>query len=126
MEKLCSQESPHSTSSACRILPPRRLNARRSEDPAGTAPKGRRYSAERQKELVALQRSILDESARLTSPGGQLVYSTCSIEPEENDGNVAAFLKKHDDFELLKSRLLLPSHVNDGAFAALLFRRRKS
>jgi len=85
-----------------------------------------RYSAERQKELVALQRSILDEGARLTSPGGQLVYSTCSIEPEENDGNVAAFLKKHDDFELLKSRLLLPSHVNDGAFAALLFRRRKS
>jgi len=83
-----------------------------------------RYSPERQKELVALQRSILAEGARLTAPGGQLVYSTCSIEPEEDDENVAAFLKEHEGFELLKSRLLLPSHVNDGAFAALLFRRR--
>ena len=79
-----------------------------------------RYSPERQKELVLLQKSILDEAARLVSPGGQLVYSTCSIEPEEDDGLVAAFLKDHGDFQLLKSRLLLPSPVNDGAFAALL------
>ncbi len=83
------------------------------------------YSPERRKELAALQRSILDEAARLTSPGGQLVYSTCSIEPEENEDNVAAFLKAHEDFALLKSRLLLPSPVNDGAFAALLFRNRE-
>ena len=83
-----------------------------------------RYSPERQNELTILQRSILDEAARLTSPGGQLVYSTCSIEPEEDDGIVAAFLRDRDDFALLKSRLLLPSPVNDGAFAALLFRRR--
>ena len=82
-----------------------------------------RYSAERQKELAILQRSILDEAARLTSPGGQLVYATCSIEPEEDDLLVAAFLKEHDEFSLLKSRQLLPSPVNDGAFAALLFRR---
>ena len=71
-----------------------------------------------------MQKSILDEAARLVSPGGQLVYSTCSIEPEEDDGLVAAFLKDHGDFQLLKSRLLLPSPVNDGAFAALLLRRR--
>ena len=83
-----------------------------------------RYSRARQRELAELQRSILDEGARLTAPGGQLVYSTCSIEPEENEDNVAAFLRKHGDFQLLKSRLLLPSAVNDGAFAALLFRRR--
>ena len=82
-----------------------------------------RYSPERQKELAELQRSILDEAARLVLPGGQLVYSTCSIEPEENDDNVAAFLKDHAEFRLLKSRLLLPSHVNDGAFAALMVRR---
>ena len=83
-----------------------------------------RYSPARQRELAELQRSILDEAARLTAPGGQLVYSTCSIEPGENEDNVAAFLEKHGDFQLLKSRLLLPSAVNDGAFAALLFRRR--
>jgi len=85
-----------------------------------------RYSVERQKELAALQRSILDEAARLVAPGGQLVYSTCSIEPDENDGLVAAFLKDRGEFALLKSRLLLPSPVNDGAFAALLLRRRNT
>ena len=53
-----------------------------------------------------------------------VIYATCSIEPEENEENVAAFLKDHSDFQLLKSRLLLPSHVNDGAFAALMLRRR--
>ena len=83
-----------------------------------------RYSPERQRELVALQRSILDEAARLTAPGGQLVYSTCSIEPEENELNIEIFIGKHPDFQLLKSRLLLPSPVNDGAFAALLIREK--
>lgn len=82
-----------------------------------------RYSAERRDELAVLQRSILEQAARLTRVRGQLVYATCSIEPEENEENVAAFLKDHGEFMLLKSRLLLPSHVNDGAFAALLLRR---
>ena len=78
------------------------------------------YSPARQKELTQLQSRILDAGARLVSPGGQLVYSTCSIEPEEDGELVAAFLGRHGEFRLLKSRLLLPSPVNDGAFAALL------
>ena len=84
-----------------------------------------RYFPERQRELVSLQRAILGEAARLTAPGGQLVYATCSIEQEENDLNVAAFLEGHSEFSLLRSRLLLPSPVNDGAFAALLIRSGK-
>ncbi len=52
-----------------------------------------------------------------------MLYSTCSIEPEENELSVADFLRRHPEFSLLKSRLLLPSPVNDGAFAALLIRR---
>ena len=82
-----------------------------------------RFSPERRSELAALQREILAEAARLTAPGGQLVYASCSIEPEENELNVEAFLADHPGFQLLKSRLLLPSPVNDGAFAALLIRR---
>ena len=35
---------------------------------------------------------MLDETARVLRPGGRLVYSTCSSEPEENEGVVAAFL----------------------------------
>ena len=83
-----------------------------------------RFSPARLKELSALQARILDAAARLVAPGGQLVYSTCSIEPAEDDAAVAAFLARDQEFSLLKSRLLLPSLVNDGAFAALLVRRR--
>ena len=85
-----------------------------------------RFSPDRLKELAALQSRILDAAAKLVSPGGQHVYSTCSIEPVEDDGAVGAFLARNKDFSLLKSRLLLPSLVNDGAFAALLVRRRDS
>ena len=83
-----------------------------------------RFSAARLKELAALQSRIFDAAAKLVAPGGQLVYSTCSIEPAEDDLAVASFLERNKEFSLLKSRLLLPSLVNDGAFAALLVRRR--
>ena len=83
-----------------------------------------RFSTERLKELAALQSRILDAAAKLVAPGGQLVYSTCSIEPAEDDLAVQAFLGRNREFSLLKSRILLPSLVNDGAFAALLVRHR--
>ncbi len=82
-----------------------------------------RYSRRSQLELVGLQFRIMESAAELVAPGGQMLYSTCSIEPEENELSVADFLRRHPEFSLLKSRLLLPSPVNDGAFAALLIRR---
>jgi 16S rRNA (cytosine967-C5)-methyltransferase len=50
--------------------------------------------AERQAEQV----SALDLGARLVKPGGRLVYATCSVLPEENGDQVAAFLARHPDF----------------------------
>jgi 16S rRNA (cytosine967-C5)-methyltransferase len=47
----------------------------------------------------AEQRSVLARAASLVKPGGRLVYVTCSILPEENVGQVAAFLKTHGDFQ---------------------------
>jgi 16S rRNA (cytosine967-C5)-methyltransferase len=73
--------------------------------------------------LVALQGRILAGAAALVQPGGRLVYSTCSIEPEENEQNVAAFLANHPDFALVEQRQLLPAEEHDGAFAALLVRK---
>lgn len=49
--------------------------------------------------LVALQHELLDNAAKLTKEGGVLVYSTCSIEPEENLQNFEWFVKKHTDFK---------------------------
>ena len=54
-------------------------------------------------------------------PGGQLVYSTCSLEPEENEGQIAAFLDSHPEVELVESRRSLPFQDGfDGSYAALL------
>lgn len=100
--------------------------------------------------LAALQSRLLDKAARLTRPGGRLVYCTCSLEPEEGGAQVAAFLARHPEFERLAitpDRLAghtelidpagdlrtLPSHLGggsgragglDGFFASVL--RRKS
>ena len=81
-----------------------------------------RFRPEELEKITALQRRILGEAARLTAPGGQLVYSTCSIEPEENVLQVETFLKEHPGFERLRERQLLPSAEMDGAYACLLRR----
>lgn len=88
--------------------------------------------------LVGLQRSLLDAAAGLVAPGGSLVYATCSLEPEENEDQVNAFLERHASFrpdraepadlepDLVDAdgrlRVLPQSHGVDGAFAARLRR----
>jgi 16S rRNA (cytosine967-C5)-methyltransferase len=49
-------------------------------------------------EMSRLQEAILEGAARCVKPGGLLVYATCSLEPEENDERVAAFLETHPGF----------------------------
>lgn len=51
-------------------------------------------------ELVELQRSILKNAAGLVKPDGRLVYSTCSIEPEEDEEQVKWFLEQYSQFEI--------------------------
>lgn len=48
--------------------------------------------------LVRLQRELLEAGGRLLKPGGILVYSTCTILPEENQGVIEGFLQDHPDF----------------------------
>ncbi len=57
-----------------------------------------RVEMARLNELTVLQADLLDQAARLLPPGGILVYATCSIEPEENELQVDAFLKRHPEF----------------------------
>ena len=89
----------------------------------GKRPEARwRISNEEIEELAALQLRLLDTAAERLQPGGRLVYSTCSIEPEENAGVIAAFLESRADFELLEQHTFTPGHPADGGFAALLRR----
>jgi 16S rRNA (cytosine967-C5)-methyltransferase len=48
--------------------------------------------------VAALQTRLLANAARLVKPGGKLVYSTCSLEPEEGEAQIAAFLTRNDAF----------------------------
>jgi 16S rRNA (cytosine967-C5)-methyltransferase len=87
--------------------------------------------------MAATQRAILRAAADAVAPGGLLIYSTCSLEPEENDAQVEAFLADHPDWALEpppagavsasvldagRLRVLPHRHGTDGSFAARLRR----
>ncbi len=59
-------------------------------------------------DLPALQLAILNSAAQCVKPGGILVYSTCTTEPEENDQVVQKMLKMHPEFSLDKTGEFIP------------------
>jgi len=80
-----------------------------------------RWSERRMEKLVKAQKSILAHASMLLAPGGILVYSTCSLEPEENSELIAAFLKRYSRFSVIKSVEQIPTRSGtDGAFACAL------
>jgi 16S rRNA (cytosine967-C5)-methyltransferase len=89
-------------------------------------------------QVATLQKRLLDAAAQRVSPGGQLVYCVCSLEPEEGEAQAEGFLKRHPEFTAAPVRpgeggapaaslnadgnlRILPSHMDggmDGFFAA--------
>ncbi len=74
--------------------------------------------------LRATQLKLLEEASGLLKPGGVMVYSTCSLEPEENTGVIQQFLTAHPDWKLTAERQLLPWVDGvDGAYVGRLQRQ---
>lgn len=73
--------------------------------------------------LSVLQLQILERASEAVRSGGRLVYSTCSIDRQEDRAVVDAFLASHPEFTLKEDYLALPHREHaDGAYAALLLR----
>ena len=73
----------------------------------------------RHDELLATQSAILDTAASVLKPGGRLVYSTCTIDPAENEEQVAAFLARHPEFSAVTPGAALPAGMTVGEYGAL-------
>jgi len=89
--------------------------------------------------MAAIQSRMLDNAASLVRPGGAIVYSVCSIAPEEGEAVVDGFLARHGDFEIdhdmvareskdvIDARGFMKTRPDigglDGFFAARLIRR---
>ena len=80
-----------------------------------------RLTPEEIRRLTALQKTILENASRAVKPGGRLVYSTCSIDAEEDGLLIRDFLQNHPEWTLKEEKLILPhEEKSDGAYAALL------
>ncbi|MDD3275690.1 MAG: 16S rRNA (cytosine(967)-C(5))-methyltransferase RsmB [Kiritimatiellales bacterium] len=82
-----------------------------------------RFTRDRIETIKKTQRQILNAMSKHVKPGGRMVYSTCSLEVEENEEMVGRWAREHSDWRLVKAkRLFPPKSGTDGAYAALLVR----
>jgi len=92
----------------------------------GKRPEARwRYSIEELHALNRIQLQLLDVAAAHLAEEGRLVYSTCSIEPKENEQLIVRWLEQHPEFECVAMQTILPSPEHDGGFSARLERREE-
>ena len=72
--------------------------------------------------LIRLQTRLLIAAVTRVRPGGRIVYSTCSIEPDENRGVVRSVLKLIPGLKLETERLSIPGKPSDGGYFARLLK----
>lgn len=83
-----------------------------------------RVTKERIGELCALQREILSVACQYVKPGGTLMYSTCTVCEQENEGNVRWFLQEYPEYRLGFQEQRLPKEgEQDGFFMAKLVKK---
>lgn len=70
------------------------------------------------------QKQFLHNAAEVVKPGGRLVYSTCSVERDENEEVIEDFLQAHPSFHLLKTLRTWPHREGSDGFFMVLFEQR--
>lgn len=75
--------------------------------------------------LVNTQRELLESAYKLMKPGSALVYSSCTIEPEENEENIRWFIEKYPDIELDPCENYLPNELCIGGYLMIYPQRHK-
>jgi 16S rRNA (cytosine967-C5)-methyltransferase len=73
-------------------------------------------------ELIQLQTRLLLSACERVAPGGRIVYSTCSLEPEENRGVVDSALRAFPKFQIITEQTHRAGDPADGAYQVLLVR----
>ena len=73
-------------------------------------------------ELVQRQKEILESASTYVKPGGTLVYSTCTVNPAENEEQVRMFCEAHPEFHLDFMNQLMPDRETDGFFISKMSR----
>lgn len=80
-----------------------------------------RFALSQLADVAKIQRALLDNAGRFLKPGGRLVYSTCSLEPDEDENRVHEWVALHPRFVLVKDvRLFPPETKTDGIYAAAI------
>jgi len=74
-------------------------------------------------QITELQRQILDHAASIAGPATRIIYSTCSLEAEENEKQVERFVADHPDWKKAEQHFTLPTFDCDGGFACALEHR---
>jgi 16S rRNA (cytosine967-C5)-methyltransferase len=75
--------------------------------------------------LAAQQRQILRRAIEMVKPGGRLIYSTCSVEPEENEEVIEEVIAHDERFQLVKTRRTWPQREGCDGFFISVFQRRQ-
>lgn len=72
-------------------------------------------------EIIPIQKKLLENAYQLCKMGGNIVYSTCTINKKENEKQVATFVKDHPDMRVVEEKTILPFDMHsDGFYMCLL------
>lgn len=85
----------------------------------GKKPEIKYKSLDEAKELIPIQKQILSTASQYVKKGGTLVYSTCSINPNENRKVCDWFLKENEEFKSVKVAIDIPRCIDEGDYLTL-------